>query len=105
MVPKYQVDDFEFVVQRRARLRAYLESMKDEDSTSQELIQEITTVLSDLIKFCTISDNDSPLEREGTPIPTHQKLLSKPHVRSLEMKFRISVSYPLRISTGVRRYC
>jgi hypothetical protein len=38
--------------------------------------EEVEKVLGDLIKFCTTSEIQNPLEREGTPIPQHQKLIA-----------------------------
>jgi len=84
MIPKFQIDDFEYCDKRRSPMRTYYENATGDlaaASQAPDSIREITGYLADLIKYCTISDNDKALEREGYPILTHQKLLGKPEVR------------------------
>jgi hypothetical protein len=80
MVPKYQIDDYDFVAKRHPTLQGYCDNVTGElfsASQTSHALKEMTTVLSELVKYCTVSDNDNAFEREGVPIPAHQKLLSK----------------------------
>lgn len=81
MVPKFQIDDYDFVSKRVPAVESYMANVKGElfaASQTGHALKEMTTVLSELVKYCTVSDNDNAFEREGEPIPSHQKLLAKP---------------------------
>jgi hypothetical protein len=83
MIPKFQLDDYDFVSKRVPTLMGYDENVHGElagASQTPEAIKEVTTALADLVKYLTISDNDNPFEREGTPILSHQRLLSKSEI-------------------------
>jgi len=105
-VPKSQLEDYNFVVQRIQKIQAYLaqsqlsvnplpglsitaptsslylnttsqqQQQQQQQNIKKITNQEIKFIIVEFIKFCTQSEIEDPLEREGTPIKNHQKLLS-----------------------------
>jgi hypothetical protein len=87
MVPKSQLNDYDFVAKRIPILRKFYDRMQEEgvpaDEDDEGAKHSVVAVLADLVKYLTICDNDNPFEREGTPIVAHQRLLGKPAIIDL----------------------
>jgi len=103
LVPQAQVTDYEFVETCIPILKDYLSAVKDGNNSANE--NDIITVLSELICFCTHSDNTDPMTREGVPILIHQKLLGKHTVRIHSFRitklFILSVLQVLDVVAGI----
>ncbi|GAM26988.1 hypothetical protein SAMD00019534_101630, partial [Acytostelium subglobosum LB1] len=69
-----QKEDYKYITSRIQRINSYLAPMQE--LRKKISLQELRSTLIDMIKFCTQSDVEDPLEREGTPIKTHQSLLA-----------------------------
>ncbi|KAK5582346.1 hypothetical protein RB653_003929 [Dictyostelium firmibasis] len=115
-IPKSQLEDYGFVLSRINKIQNYLYQSTSNSSTSlmssinginqsgfsslvgtttnsgnidkkRTTIQEIKIIIVEFIKFCTQSEVEDPLDREGTPIKTHQKLLSHPSHLSILLEY------------------
>ncbi|EFA86157.1 inositol 1,4,5-trisphosphate receptor-like protein [Heterostelium album PN500] len=75
-IPKSQMEDYKFVSSRMTKIGHFVSPQELRKKIS---LQELRFILIELIKFCTQSDVEDPLEREGTPIKTHQSLLATSH--------------------------
>ncbi|KAF2077069.1 hypothetical protein CYY_001636 [Polysphondylium violaceum] len=119
-VPKSQLEDYNFVVQRIQKIQAYLSQsqlpipspglsinnssvqylnpnsqVQQQQNYKKITNQEIKFIIVEFIKFCTQSEIEDPLEREGTPIKNHQKLLSHKSHFPVILEFLSKIFDPL----------
>eukprot|EP01125_Pyxidicula_operculata_P012937 TRINITY_DN4260_c0_g1_i1.p1 TRINITY_DN4260_c0_g1~~TRINITY_DN4260_c0_g1_i1.p1 ORF type:complete len:2529 (+),score=417.65 TRINITY_DN4260_c0_g1_i1:27-7613(+) len=105
-VPKYQIDDFNYVATRIPKLREYLDRIREPKLTislDKKVKAPVVELLSDLIKFSVVPEHivqDTSVKKEGTPDPIHQKLLASSEL--LEILSEMAIVGPnqdLKIST------
>jgi hypothetical protein len=90
-VPVEQQASFQYVFSRTPALATFLEQVTPHTVVCsiglEDLIdtvlqpqsaekQTVYDILKDFILFCSFGDETDPLEREGTPVPSHQHLVS-----------------------------
>lgn len=59
--------------------------LRPQDALVTRVVQRAATSLSALICFCTESDDDDPLTREGLPIPNHQQSMFEVQLHKIVM--------------------
>eukprot|EP01125_Pyxidicula_operculata_P015457 TRINITY_DN5248_c0_g1_i1.p1 TRINITY_DN5248_c0_g1~~TRINITY_DN5248_c0_g1_i1.p1 ORF type:complete len:2660 (+),score=527.09 TRINITY_DN5248_c0_g1_i1:28-8007(+) len=74
---KYQTDDFQYVASRIPSMETYYNQFKNNGSVEKKVRTALVEVLSDFIRFCSVSDVHDALKREGTPQVSRQKLLGR----------------------------